>query len=269
MPRFLGKWNHSYLDISPYLYMRILDAKIFWNLYPMQKPCNIHAYSVIIHATKPRLRKSRICMVMHGYAWILRITTWVPRCRRAPESNMPLPPPPPEHPLASCNSESASGSIKSALWPPLRSPSPGCSCRPPTFLSFLPTIIVRPVVAWLLLFYDNCPMIRANDFHQTIQVFAHAAGKSEQCRHATVEFNDHFSWLRSVISRTAACGRRTASSAAGHSARPLPPAVIQRGGGGYYFKIAWSSGYLWLVMKIRSVIFSSGATWGRALLPIN
>ena len=59
----------------------------------------------------------------------------------------------------------------------------------------------------------------------------------------------------SDISRTAACGR-TASSAAGHSARPLPPAVIQRGGGGYCFKIAWSSGYLWLVM-------SQGYVWIR------
>ena len=55
--------------------MRILDAKIFWNLYPMQKPCNIHAYSVIIHATKPRLRKSRICMVMHDDVWICMDTS--------------------------------------------------------------------------------------------------------------------------------------------------------------------------------------------------
>jgi hypothetical protein len=159
--------------------MRILGAKIFWNVYPLQKPCNIHAYSVIIHAINPRLRKSRIGMVMHDDVWICMDTSDNYLSPPLPSEEPPSRtcrchrrhPPSLQYPLATLSQIQAA----SSLWPPIRSPSPGCSCRPPTFLSFLPTIIVTgsttaPFLRQLPLraFTVSHVVHILNDFHQTI-----------------------------------------------------------------------------------------------------
>jgi hypothetical protein len=135
-----GTWSKIFWKMKPFISwlisMRILWSKFFWNLYPLQKPLNIHAYSVIIHVTKPRLRKSRFCMGMYGYVWICMDTfmsaqmpesprpTWRRHSRRpGPPTRTPSPTPP--------ESDDPSPCSIAALWLPVQSLSPGCSCGPP------------------------------------------------------------------------------------------------------------------------------------------